>query len=278
MTSRRVIGKLKGMFVWFGIPEKLCTDNAQQFTSVEFKAFAEKYGFVHVASSPHCPQSNGEAEQAVQTAKKILKLNDPFLALLTYRATLIASTGCSPSQLLMGRHLRTTVPTIASNLVPAWPDFRSVEEKDRKAKESYQYFFNHRHGARSLSPLCPGDPVRIKLDGEKGCTTKGTVSRQAEQPRSYYIETDQGELRRNRKHLQAIPVLIQHHQEPPDCITDAKEESSPMVVSEPLPERNKGTSSPSAEATVAIPRTPDHATPKTTCCGCVIRKPLRYQS
>ena len=134
MTSRRVIGKLKGMFARFGIPEKLCTDNARQFTSVEFKAFAEKYGFVHVTSSPHYPQSNGEAERAVQTAKKILKQEDPFLALLAYTATPIASTGCSQSQLLMGRHLRTTVPTIASNLVPEWPDLRSVEEKDRKSK------------------------------------------------------------------------------------------------------------------------------------------------
>ena len=115
--------------------------------------------------------------------------------------------------------------------------------------------------------------MRIKLDGEKGWTTKGTVKEQAEQPRSYYIETDQGQIRRNRKHLQAIPVQIQHHQEPPDCTTDAEEESSPVLVSEPVPGRNKGTSSPSAEATVAIPRTPDHATPKTTRCGRVIRIP-----
>lgn len=142
MTSRRVIGKLKSMFARFGILERLCSDNARQFTSVEFKTFAKQYGFVHVTSSPHFPHSIGEAERAVQTAKKILKQDDHFLALLTYRATPIAATGCSPSQLLMGRHLRTTVPVMASNLVPEWPDLKRVKVKDRKAKESYRYFFN----------------------------------------------------------------------------------------------------------------------------------------
>ncbi|XP_016139457.1 uncharacterized protein K02A2.6-like [Sinocyclocheilus grahami] len=173
MTSRRVIGKLKSMFARFGIPERLCSDNARQFTSVEFKTFTEQYGFVHVTSSPHFPQSNGEAERAVQTAKKILKQDDPFLALLAYRATPIAATGCSPSQLLMGRHLRTTVPVMASNLDPEWPDLKRVEVKDRKAKDSYRYFFNRRHGARSLLLLSPGDSVRLKLDGEKEWKTKG---------------------------------------------------------------------------------------------------------
>ncbi|KAI2657476.1 hypothetical protein H4Q32_008812 [Labeo rohita] len=171
MTSRRVIGKLKSMFAHFGIPERLCSDNARQFTSVEFKTFAEQYGFVHVMSSPHFPQSNGEAERAVQTAKKMLKQDDPFLALLAYRATPIAATGCSPSQLLMGRHLPTTVPAVASNLVPEWPDLKRVEVKDRKAKESYRYFFYRRHGARSS----PGDSVRLKLDGEKKWMTNGVV-------------------------------------------------------------------------------------------------------
>ncbi len=163
-------------------------------TSVEFKTFAEQYGFVGVTSSPHFPQSNGEAEMAVKTAKKILKQDDPFLALLAYRATPIAATGCSPSQLLMGRLLRTTVSVMASNLVPEWPELKIVKVKDRKAKESCRYFFNWRHGTRSLSPLSPGDSAHLKLDGEKEWTTKVIVSCQAEQPRSHYVSTDHGEF------------------------------------------------------------------------------------
>lgn len=120
------------MFARFGIPERLFSDNVRQFTSVEFKIFAEQYGFVHVTSSPHFPQSNVEAERAVQTSKKILKQDDPFLALLACKATPIAAMGCSPSQLFMGRHLRTTVPVTASSLAPGCPDLKRVKAKDHR--------------------------------------------------------------------------------------------------------------------------------------------------
>lgn len=130
------------MFACFGIPERLCSDNAQQFISVEFKTFAGQYGFVHVTSSPHFPQSNGESGNAVQTAKKILKQGDPFLPLLTYRVTPVATTGYSPLHLLMGRPLRTKVTVTTSSLVREWPDLKRVEAKNHKAKKSYRYFFN----------------------------------------------------------------------------------------------------------------------------------------
>ncbi len=108
--------------------------------------------------------------------------------------SLFARFGIPGNGIGMGRHLRTTVSVMASNLVPEWPELKIVKVKDRKAKESCRYFFNWRHGARSLSPLSPGDSAHLKLDGEKEWTTKGIVSCQAEQPRSYYVSTDQGEF------------------------------------------------------------------------------------
>ncbi len=81
MTRAQTIGKLKNMFAHWGIPDEVFTDNGTQFTSQEFRNFATTYGFTHTTSSPHFPQSNGEGERAVQTAEKILKQDDPFLAL-----------------------------------------------------------------------------------------------------------------------------------------------------------------------------------------------------
>ena len=71
--------------------------------------FAHKFQFEHT-TSPHYPQSNGEAERAVRTVKSLLKKEgDPYLALMSYRATPLQN-GFSPSELLMSRRLRTTVP------------------------------------------------------------------------------------------------------------------------------------------------------------------------
>ncbi|KAL8570113.1 hypothetical protein ACOMHN_033792 [Nucella lapillus] len=53
MTSNMVILKMKRHFASHGISEKLMTDNGTQFTSREFKQFAQEWNFVHITSSPH---------------------------------------------------------------------------------------------------------------------------------------------------------------------------------------------------------------------------------
>ena len=100
-----VIQSMKNIFARHGIPEKVVTDNGRQFVSSEFQNFADKWNFVHTTSSPYFPQSNGQAERAVQIAKRILQQEDPFLALLSYRTTATSPTAVSPAELAMGRKL-----------------------------------------------------------------------------------------------------------------------------------------------------------------------------
>ena len=171
----------------------------------QFKLFADKYNFNHITSSPYLPNSNGEAECAVRTAKQFLSQSDPWLALLIYRDTPIAATGASPSQLMMGRHLRNTLSLPSSTLTPKWPDRETILQKDIKYKAAITAAYNHLHGMKDLPYLSPGKPVLIKTDDKSKWTEKGIIQGEAQTPRSYHVITPAGVIRRNRRHLRVMP-------------------------------------------------------------------------
>ncbi len=65
-TTGTVTKALRTMFSRYDV---LISDNGPQFASELFAKFARKWCFDHVTSSPHYPQSNGKAENAVKTVK-----------------------------------------------------------------------------------------------------------------------------------------------------------------------------------------------------------------
>ena len=134
------------MFARWGICDKITTDNGPQFSSDEVRKFAEDYGFEHVTSSPGFPQSNSEAERAVQIAKKILRQDDIFLGLMTYRATPVAATGKSPAQIMTQREMKTRLPCLDRNLYPKNPDRTGIRNRDARHKTKYQGYFDRRKG------------------------------------------------------------------------------------------------------------------------------------
>ena len=86
-TAKEVINKTKANFARHGITDQVFSDNGKPFSSSDFEHFAAVYGFEHNTSSPNYPQSNGKVENAVMTAKNLMKKaidsqNDPYLALL----------------------------------------------------------------------------------------------------------------------------------------------------------------------------------------------------
>ena len=116
------IKKLKMHINRYGIPDKILSDNGQQFANQYFKRFTAQYAIEHKTSSPGYPQSNGYAERAVQAAKNFLytaeKSNeDTYLALLAHRNTRDDILG-SPAQRLMGRRTKTQLPMSTTLLKP----------------------------------------------------------------------------------------------------------------------------------------------------------------
>ena len=73
-TARSTITKLKTIFSIEGSPHTFFSDNAV-FNSVEFQQFSQEWNFEHVTSSPNYPQSNGQAERAVQPMKQRMNSN-----------------------------------------------------------------------------------------------------------------------------------------------------------------------------------------------------------
>ena len=64
-TSTATIEKLRVLFAQFGLPNMIVTDNAANFTSVEFQEFCKLNGIRHITSFPYHPASNGLAERAL---------------------------------------------------------------------------------------------------------------------------------------------------------------------------------------------------------------------
>lgn len=206
LTSKTIIGKLREIFARWGIPEEIVSDNGGQFTSTYFKEFAKQYGFTHTTVSPHFPQANGAAESAVKIAKRILRQPDIFLALMAYRSTPITATGVSPAELLMGRKIKTTLPSHPNKLKPKWPNLRKVKERDGVYKTKSKINYDKRHGSKDLKPLRVGDRIREKTDEEKMWRNTGIVTATNKKNRTYTVKLNSGEsLKRNRKHL--LPIL-----------------------------------------------------------------------
>ena len=145
----------------------------------------------------------------------------------------LQATGASPAQLMLGRQIRSTLPTLEENLQPAWPDLQKVRQTDSRAKLRYSQTYNARYKARPLPELQPGTCVSVKLDNERGWTKCATVVRKCHTPLSYIVQTEQGELRTNRHHLRPIcggPQTTQREQVPLGHNTHTNKDSDTLVT------------------------------------------------
>ena len=227
--SASVISVLKSVFSRYGIPETVRSDNGPQYSSQEFHDFAKAYGFKHVTSSPHFPQSNGHAERAVQTAKKLLKgSTDPHMSLLTYCTTPLPWYGLSPAELLMGRRLRSNIPQTTKTLTPDWPYLSDFKSANSKLKERQKLDYDTRHGTRLLADIPEDTNVWVRTPNSQ---MPGHVTTHANIPRSYLVDIPSGEIRRNRIHLTVRPDAEPSSPTDTPVITQASSRSPIMTRS-----------------------------------------------
>ena len=114
--------------------------------------------------SPKYPCANGEAEAAVKKVKsQWRKKNDKNKALLEYRATPIQGINLSPSQLSMGRRLRTTLPIACGLLEPEAHNIKEIRARMKYGKEKLKYYHDRR-GTKELPRLSLVIFFRVKSE------------------------------------------------------------------------------------------------------------------
>ena len=217
VTSSRVIPVLRRMFCRWGTPEEISTDGGTNLASSEVLDFYRRWGVKLRLSSVHYPQSNGRAEAAVRSAKRMIRDNvrgDGSLdtdelarALMQHRNTPLRETDKSPAQLVLGRQLRDSIPMYKDFYKPDnhWGATLREREKDMikvrdREKEAYDIH------AKQLPRLRVGTEVALQDPISRAWDKSGTIMEQYPY-RQYLVKVDgSGRVtRRNRRHLKYLP-------------------------------------------------------------------------
>lgn len=213
-TSQRVIAALLRMFSVLGIPRSITADNGPQFRAIEFSRFCVCYGIHLNLSTPYWPEQNGAVERQMRNIGKRLKISeiqgtdwqtDLYEYITMYHATPQETTGVSPGKMMLGREIRTRIPSIRTPYSLQWEEAR---DRDMGKKEYHKQRADAQRHAKEHT-LVRGDTVLMRnLDpGALDSTFRGeefeviNVNNNAVQVRS--TETDRVYLR-NSSHLKKL--------------------------------------------------------------------------
>ena len=213
-------------FSGYGVPTEISDDGGPPFNGQEYKSFLRRWDVKNRLSSVAYPQSNGRAEAAVKSAKRILLGNINSVtgaldteaaakAIMTHRNTPAQGTGVSPAELLFGRNLRDHLPRVDRKLRQEWQEIshmraqalakRAVTEIEKKGQE--------------LPELKSGDSVQVQNqygNHPKKWTNTGIIA-EVLPNRQYQVIVD-GSRRvtlRNRKFLRRIvPIARKNDLDP----------------------------------------------------------------
>ncbi|XP_047037979.1 uncharacterized protein K02A2.6-like [Helicoverpa zea] len=215
-SAKLVTNKLRECFSRFGLPKCLVSDGGPPFRSEEFELFLTRNGIKHILIAPYHPSSNGAAENAVKTVKKVIKkaasegqnieraINN---FLLIYRNSTHSSTQREPSVALLGRRLRMRLDLLRASTAD------TVEAAQAKQVE---------HARGMYREVQPGERVLFRdysrnnpkwMEGQIAERT-GAVT--------YRVKSDQGEY---RKHIDQIVPLRKHTRSSNPMITDIDTET-----------------------------------------------------
>ena len=214
-TSSKLSSVLRQYFHRWGAPESVSTDGGTNLTSEEMCSFFGKWGVARRVASVHFPQSNGRAEAAVKSAKRLLRANtgvggsldsdSAAVALLQYLNTPLRGVDKSPAQLAMGRQLRDGIPVHRQHYKVDIHWRQTLGAREREAARQQEAWVERQGTPRSLPPFAPGTQVWLQDQATKLWDRRGVVT-EVLPCRQYTVKLDgSGRLTlRNRRHMRAV--------------------------------------------------------------------------
>ena len=222
-TSTNLINICRGIFQTYGVPEELSRDGGPPMQSQKFLDFLKAWKVKDRVSSVAYPQSNGRAELAVKTAKRIvydnispngsLDTDRAARAILQYRNTPIQGIGLSPAQLLLHRQLRDCIPSHPILYKPHKEWLIAGYEREKMLSErNAKLVLEYNKSAHHLPPLMVGDNVVIQNRKDNRWSRTGIIVEKLDH-RQYWIRMNgSGRLSlQNRRFLKKVSTLPAPH-------------------------------------------------------------------
>ena len=235
--ARGLIICLRKWFQTFGVPEQLSSDGGPEFTADTTQEFLRKWGVSHRISSAYHPQSNGRAEVAVKTVKRLMRSNtsahgsldtDRFLrAMLQLRNTPDPDCGQSPSEIVFGRLLRDNLSFTSyksrATYSRRWQNAWALKEDALRARFARTAEKLNQH-SQNLPPLRPGNTcfIQNQTGNHKGKWYHTGVVVDVLPHDQYDVKVDgTGRITtRNRKYLRMYTPYFTHVARPTSTLPD----------------------------------------------------------
>jgi transposase InsO family protein len=206
LTAKAVCTQLGQWFNILGWPRSVRTDGGPQFRG-DFVVFCKEHQITLQTSAPYNPRSNGLAESAVKTVKKILKKSeitkeDPQYMLYCWR-NIPRAHGYSPAQHMYGRqqNLQLPQPQVAFDQI----DFvKASQARDRPFNESADHYNRDKV---QLSSLQPGQHVLVQHPKTMEWSQEGCISAVRPDGLSYELDLEGKQAVRPMHMVKAKPNL-----------------------------------------------------------------------
>ena len=226
-TSQAIRDALHACCLTYGFPTVCQVDGGRNYQGEIVKAWADKYGIKLTTTSSYWSRSNGLVENANSTVRKLFLKSKSYedfkLRLLEFNNLPRTDSDFTPSQLFIGRRMRTSVAALSAHFAEG-----SNQEVYSKRIEKKAAHYKRYGGGKELKDFEIDDVVRIQDKFSKKWDKFGIVKEKIRgksgQSSSYKILIGDTYYHRNKQYLRKTKSL--RNEKSASCATKCDESNN----------------------------------------------------